>query len=99
MRDSDGKLTGWDLPCDHFVIEEIPKVKYPQSYQAAFGGTLGTAHMTGEGVVFVYFNHASKNFERFKISPTHAHMVIPTEKILPIPPQRPDPTPPQRSAQ
>jgi hypothetical protein len=35
---------------------------------------------TREGVVFVYFNHASKNFERVKISPAHAHMVIPTEK-------------------
>jgi hypothetical protein len=44
MRDSDGKLAGWDLPCDHFVIDEIPEVKYPQSYQATFGGTLGTAH-------------------------------------------------------
>jgi hypothetical protein len=55
--------------------------------------------MTGEGVVFIYFNHASKNFERVKISPAHAHMVIPTEKRSPIPPQRPNPTPPQRSAQ
>jgi hypothetical protein len=81
------------------VIEEILEVKYPQSYQDTFGGTLGTAHMTREGVVFVYFNHASKNFERFKISPAHAHMVIPTKKRLPIPPQRLDPTPPQRSAQ
>jgi hypothetical protein len=109
MRDSDGKLAGWDLPRDHFeantsnffghVIEEIPEVKYPQSYQATFEGTPGTAHMAGEGVVFVYFNHGSKTFERFKISPAHAHMVIPTEKRLPIPPQRPNPTPPQRSAQ
>jgi hypothetical protein len=55
-------------------------VKYPQSYQATFGGTPGTVHMTGEGVVFVYFNHGSKNFERVKISPAHAHMVILTEK-------------------
>jgi hypothetical protein len=61
-RDSDGKLAGWGLPRDHFVIEEIPEVKYPKSYQATFGGTPGTAHMTGEGLVFVYFNHASKNF-------------------------------------
>jgi hypothetical protein len=99
MRNLDGKLAGWDLPRDHFVIEQIPKVKCPQSYQATFGGTPGTAHMMGEGVVFVYFNHVSKNFDRFKISPTHAHMVIPTEKRLPIPPQRPDLTPPQRSAQ
>jgi hypothetical protein len=97
VRDSDGKLVGWDLPRDHFAIEEIPEVNYPQSYQATFGGTPGTARMIGEGVVFVYFNHASKNFERFKISPAHAHMVIPTEKRLPVPPQRPDPT--QRSAQ
>jgi hypothetical protein len=34
MRDSDKKLAGWDLPCDHLVIEEIPEVQYPQSYQA-----------------------------------------------------------------
>jgi hypothetical protein len=80
MRNSDGKLAGWDLPHDHFVIEEIPEVKYPQYYQATFGGTPGTAHMTGEEVVFVYFNHGSKTFERFKISTAHAHMVIPTEK-------------------
>jgi hypothetical protein len=81
------------------VIEGIPEVKYPQSYQATFVGTPGTTHMTGEGVVFVYFNHASKTFERFKINPAHAHMVIPTEKRLHVPPQRPNPTPPQRSAQ
>jgi hypothetical protein len=109
MRDPDGKLAGLDLPRDHFetnisnffepVIKEIPEVKYPQSYQAAFGGTPGTAHMTGEGVVFVYFNHGSKTFERFKINPAHAHMIVPTEKRPPIPPQRPNPTPPQRSAQ
>jgi hypothetical protein len=43
--------------------------------------------MNGEGVVFVYFNHRSKAFERVKISPAHAHMVIPTEKSAPIPPQ------------
>jgi hypothetical protein len=94
VRDSDGKLAGWDLPHDHFVTEEIPEVNYPQSYQATFGSTPGTVHMTGEGVVFVYFSHGSKTFERFKISPAHAHMVIPTEKRLPIPSQRPDPTPP-----
>jgi hypothetical protein len=51
MRDPDGKLAGWDLPRDHFetnisnffepVPEEVPKVKYPQSYQATFGGTPG----------------------------------------------------------
>jgi hypothetical protein len=78
MRDSDGKLAGWDLPRDHFVIEEISEIKYPQSYHATFGGTPGTIHMMGKGVVFVYFNHGSKTFERFKISPAHAHMVIPT---------------------
>jgi hypothetical protein len=94
VRDSDGKLAGWDLPHDHFVTEEILEVNYPQSYQATFGSTPGTVHMTGEGVVFVYFSHGSKTFERFKISPAHAHMVIPTEKRLPIPSQRPDPTPP-----
>jgi hypothetical protein len=81
------------------VIEEISEVKYPQSYQATFGGTPGTAHMTREGVVFVYFNHGRKILERFKISPVHAHMVILTEKRPLIPPQRPNPTPPQRSAQ
>jgi hypothetical protein len=80
IRDSDGKLAGWDLPRDHFVIEEILEVKYPQSYQDTFGGTPGTVHMTREGVVFVYFNHASKKFERVKIGPAHAHMIIPTEK-------------------
>jgi hypothetical protein len=55
--------------------------------------------MNGEGVEFVYFNHGSKNFERVRICPVHAHMVIPIEKRPPIPPQRPNPTPPQRSAQ
>jgi hypothetical protein len=45
-----------------------------------FGGTPGTVHMTKEGVGFVYFNHESKAFERVKISPAHAHMVIPTER-------------------
>jgi hypothetical protein len=74
-------------------------VKYPQSYQATFGGTLGTVHMNGEGVVFVYFNHGSKAFERVKISPAHAHMVIPTKKRAHIPPQKPTPVLPQRSAQ
>jgi hypothetical protein len=29
VRDSDGKLVGWDLPRDHFAIEEIPEVNYP----------------------------------------------------------------------
>jgi hypothetical protein len=52
-----------------------------------------------EGVVFVYFIHKRKNFERVKISPTHAHMVIPTEKRAHIPPQKPTLVPPQRSAQ
>jgi hypothetical protein len=81
MRDSDGKLAGWDLPRNHFAIEEIPEeLKYPQSYQATFGGTPGTAHMTGEGVVFVYFNYGSKTFERLKIKPAHTHIFIQTEK-------------------
>jgi hypothetical protein len=63
MRDLYGKLAGWDLPRDHFetnisnffepVPEEVPEVKYPQFYQAAFGGTPGTGHMTEEGLVFV----------------------------------------------
>jgi hypothetical protein len=99
IRDLDGKLAGWDLPRDHFVVEEIPEAKYPQSYQATFGGTPGTVHMTGEGVEFIYFNHGSKNFERVKISPADAHMVITTKRRPPIPPQRTNPTPPQRSAQ
>jgi hypothetical protein len=108
MRDPDGKLVGWDLPRDHFENnisnflepqpEEIPEVKYPQFYQATFGGTPGTVHMN-EGVVFVYFIHKRKNFERVKISPTHAHMVIPTKKRAHIPPQKPTLVPPQRSAQ
>jgi hypothetical protein len=81
------------------VIEEIPEAKYPQSYQATFGGIPGTVHMTGEGVEFIYFNHGSKNFERVKISPAHAHMVIPIERRPPIQPRKPNPTPPQRLAQ
>jgi cytoskeletal protein RodZ len=109
LRDQDGKLAVWDLPRDHFetnisnffdpVREEVPEVKYQQSYQATFGGTSGTVHMTWEGVVFVHFIHGSKNFERVRISPTHAHMVILTVKRPPIPPQRPNPIPPQKSAQ
>jgi hypothetical protein len=109
MRDQDGRLTGWILPHDHFekdisnffepVPEEVPEVKYPQSYQATFGGTPGTVHMNGEGVVFVYLNHGTKAFERVKVSPAHAHMVIPTKKMAPIPPQRPNHVPPQRSVQ
>jgi hypothetical protein len=57
MRDQDGRLAGWDLPRDHFetnisnlfehVLEEFPEVKYPQSYQATFGGTPGIVHMNG----------------------------------------------------
>jgi hypothetical protein len=109
MRDQDVRLIGWSLPHDHFekdisnffepMPEEVPEVKYPQSYQATFEGTPGTVHMNGEGVMFVYFNHVSKAFERVKISPAHAHMVISIEKRAPIPPKRPNPTPPQRSAQ
>jgi hypothetical protein len=109
MRDQDGRLTRWSLPRDHFENyisnflepqpEKVPEVKYPQSYQATFGGTLGTVHMNGEGMVFVYFNHGSKAFERVKISPAHAHMVIPTEKRALISPQKPNPASPQRSAQ
>jgi hypothetical protein len=109
MRDKDGRLAGWGLPRDHFENdisnflesqpEEIPEVKYPQSYQATFGGTPRTVHTNGEGVVFVYFNHGSKAFERVKINPAHAHMVIPTEKRALIPPQKPTSVPPQRSAQ
>jgi hypothetical protein len=64
-----------------------------------FGGTLGTVHMNGDGVKFVYFNHGSKAFERFKINAAHDRLVIPTEKRTPLPPQRPTPTPSQRSAQ
>jgi hypothetical protein len=70
MRDKDGRLAGWGLPRDHFENdisnflesqpEEIPEVKYPQSYQATFGGTPRTVHTNGEGVVFVYFNHGAK---------------------------------------
>jgi hypothetical protein len=51
MRDQDGKLAGWSLPHDHFENnisncfqpepEEVPEVKYPQSYQATFEGTQG----------------------------------------------------------
>jgi hypothetical protein len=55
-RDQDGRLAGWDLPRDHFDTdisnffesqpEEVLEVKYLQSYQAMFGGTPGTVHMT-----------------------------------------------------
>jgi hypothetical protein len=96
MRGQDGKLAGWDLPHDHFETdisnffeprpEEIPEVKYSQSYQALFGGTPGIVHMNKEGVEFVYFNHGSKNFERVNIGPTHAHMVIPIERKALVPP-------------
>jgi hypothetical protein len=96
------------LPHDHFekdisnffqvVPEEVLEVKYPQSYQATLGGTPGTMHMDVDGVVFVYFNHG-KAFERVKLSPAHAHMIILIEQRAPIRPQRLNPTPPQRSAQ
>jgi hypothetical protein len=109
MRDQERRFTRLSLPHDHFgkdisiflepQPEEVPEVKYPQSYQAMFGGTPGTVYMNGDGVEFVYFNHGSKAFERVKISRARAHMVIPIEKRAPIPPQKPTPTPPQRSAQ
>jgi hypothetical protein len=98
IRYQEEKLAGWDLPRNHFETnisnffepqpEEIPEVKYPQSYQAMFGGTPGTVHMNKEGVEFIYFNHGSKAFERVKISPAHAHMVIPTERKDPVQPQK-----------
>jgi hypothetical protein len=53
-----------------------------------FGGTPGTVHLTKEGVEFVYFNNGSKAFERVKISPAHAHMVIPMERKALVPSQR-----------
>jgi hypothetical protein len=94
MRNQDGELVGWGLPRDHFETnisnffepqpEEVLEVKYPRSYQAMFGGTPGTVHMNKEGVEFVYFNHRSKAFERVKISPAHAHMVIPTKRKAPV---------------
>jgi hypothetical protein len=84
MRDQNKRLKGWILPHNHFekdisnffevVPEEVPEVNYPQSYQATLGGTPRTVHMNEDGVVFVYFNHGSKAFERVKISPAHAHM-------------------------
>jgi hypothetical protein len=58
MMDQNGRLSGWDLPRNHFEThisnfferqpEEILEVKY-ESYQAMFGGTPGTVHMTKEG--------------------------------------------------
>jgi hypothetical protein len=108
MRDLDGRLAGWGLPRDHFETdissflepqpEEVPEVKYPQSYQAMFGGTPGTVHMNGDGVEFVYFNHGSKPFERVNISPAYAHMVIPTKRKAPVLPHKPIPIQPQKSA-
>jgi hypothetical protein len=63
MRDQNGRLSGWDLPRNHFETDisnffkpqpkEILEVKYPESYQAKFGGTPGTVHMTKEGLEFV----------------------------------------------
>jgi hypothetical protein len=101
MRDQIGKFVEWGLPHDHFETnisnffepqpEEIIEVKYPESYQAIFGGTPRTVNMTKEGVEFVYFNHGIKAFERVKISPVHAHMVIPMERKALVPPQRPSP--------
>jgi hypothetical protein len=79
--------------------EEIPEVKYPQSYQAMFGGTPATVHMNGDGVEFVYFNHGRKAFGRVKISPAHAQMVIPIERKALVVPQKPTPVQPQKSAQ
>jgi hypothetical protein len=109
MRDQDGRLAGLGLPRDHFEIdisnflepqpEEIPEVKYPQYYQTMFGGTPGTVHMNGDRVEFVYFNHESKAFERVKINPAYAHMVIPTERKALVLPQKPTPVQPQKSAQ
>jgi hypothetical protein len=83
MRDQNGRLTRWGLPDNHFETdissffepqpEVIPKVKYSNHYQERFGNTLGTVHLTKEGVEFVYFNQGSMAFERVKISPAHAH--------------------------
>jgi hypothetical protein len=91
-RDRDRRLARWDFPHDHFETfisnfiksqpEEVPKVKYPQSYQAMFGGTPGTVHMIKEGVKFAYLNHGNKAFERVEINLAHAHMVIPMGKKL-----------------
>jgi hypothetical protein len=101
IGDQNGRLSGRDFPHNHFETdvskffepqpEKILEVKYPESYEAMFGGTPGTVHMTKEGVEFVYFNHGNKAFVRVKISPAHAHMVIPMERKAPIPPQRPAP--------
>jgi hypothetical protein len=44
--------------------------------------------MTKEGVEFVYFNQRIKGFERVKVNPAHAHMVIPIERKDPVPPQK-----------
>jgi hypothetical protein len=66
MTDQSGKLTGWDFLHNHFETDmsnffepppkEVPEVRYLESYKAMFAGTLGTVHMTKEGVEFVYFN-------------------------------------------
>jgi hypothetical protein len=63
-----------------------------------FGGTPGTVHMNRDGVEFVYFNHESKAFERVKISPAHAHIVIPTERKAPVLPLKPTPVQHQKLA-
>jgi hypothetical protein len=109
VRDQDRKLVGWGLHRDHFEIdilgfldpqpEEVLELKYMQSYQAMFGGTPGTVHMNGDGVEFIYFIHGSEAFERVKMSPVHAHMVIPIEIKSPFLPQKQSPVQPQKSAQ
>jgi hypothetical protein len=95
MRNQDG-IAGWDLPRNYFEtnissffeLQHEEEVNYLPSYQAMFGGTPGTVHMNKEGVEFVYFNHGSKAFERVKISPAHADMVIPTERKAPVQPKK-----------
>jgi hypothetical protein len=44
--------------------------------------------MTKERLEFVYFNHGSKAFERVKISPDDAHMVLPIERKAPVSPKK-----------
>jgi hypothetical protein len=99
MRDKSEKLIGWDLPYNHFdtnisnffdpLPEEIPEVKYLNHHLAMFGGTPGTLHLTKEGMEFIYFNHGSKAFEKVKISPAHARIVIRMERKAHVPPEGP----------
>jgi hypothetical protein len=104
MRGQDGRLAGWYFPRDHFetnissffelLPEEIPEVKYPQSYQATFGGTVGTVHMNGKEWCLSTSIMGAKPLKESR----SAQLMLIGKRAL-IPPHKPNPAPPQRSAQ